>query len=847
MNFQKRILLSIFFLGSMSLTLNAQDATLKTAENYYEGLSYSRAIESFETFLKKKSLPEDQKLQAQIKLADSYFKVKDSQNAERVYAELVNSNKLPSGESASICLRYAQVLASNGKYKEAQEMYEKYNQKAGDDPRGKGFSKLYSDVSVLSKNASCYKVDYLSINTSEAEFSPAYFKKGMVFVSNRLNGTSAKRAFSWNGSPFLDLFYLDDISAVSSSTAGIGGSSESNVKRKSSKLPSLGSDDYTPLTSNDNRTLGNYTGTNVLAGHGYGDKPITESERFSGSINSKYHEGPAAFFKDGSKVIFTRNNFINGKAQRSSDGINKLKLYMGDAAKDGWANIRELPFNSDEYSTGHPALSPDEKLLFFSSDMPGGFGGTDIYVSKLEGNSWSAPINLGKKINSKGNEMFPFIDEKGNLYYSSDGLAGLGELDIFYAQLEGTDVKDDATNLGSPINSSKDDFGLITDGLRKSGYFSSNRKQGGADDDIYKFERECEDKDGCDLILAVYDSETKMPLENTKITFEDKNGAIQEKTTDAEGSLKLEALAENLEFIFRASHEGYNANTVSFSTKDCENEASRLEIPLNQIKIAKDSSALVGATPSSVPASASQGNTNTISGQQTTTNQSANNSSFSGMTSTASSGNLCTIKGRVLAQGSKKAEDGVLVTLRNECDNTSQTAFTDAGGNFEFMAVEGCDYTLEGAKNDLGSKGKRIRKLSCKNGPVSADIYMFGTGDIVEVENIYFDYGRCDLRNDARLELDKLVTMMRQYPKMKIELRSHTDSRSESDFNQKISEGRALASANYLFKRGISRSRVEYAGYGESMPINGCVDGVECTEEQHAQNRRTEIKILQMN
>ncbi len=845
MNLQKRILISLFFSGILCLKVNAQDASLKTAENYYESLSYTRAIESFETVLKKKNLPDDQKVQAQIKLADSYYKIKDSQNAERVYADLVNASQLPASESASICLRYAQVLASNGKYKEAQEMYEKYNKKAGDDPRGKGFSKLYSDVSVLSKNASCYKVDYLSINTTAAEFSPSYFKKGMVFVSNRQNGTSAKRAFSWNGSPFLDLFYLDDISSVSPSTAGIGGSSESNTKQKSRKAPSLGSDDYTPITSNDNRTLGSYVGTNVLAGNGYGDKPITESERFSGSINSKYHEGPAAFFKDGSKVIFTRNNFINGKAQRSSDGINKLKLYTGQAAKDGWTNIEELPFNSDEYSTGHPALSPDEKLLFFSSDMPGGFGGTDIYVSKLEGNSWSAPINLGKKINSKGNEMFPFVDEKGNLYYSSDGLAGLGELDIFYAQLDGTEVKDDATNVGSPINSSKDDFGLITDGLRKSGYFSSNRKQGGADDDIYKFERECEDKEGCDLILAVYDSETKMPLENTKISFEDKNGAIQEKITDANGSLKLEGLTENLEFIFRATHEGYNANTVSFSTKDCENEASRLEIPLNQIKVIKDSSATVSSSQSALTQQSATSNT-IASGSQSAISQSSNSSTFTG-SSSMSSGNLCTIKGRVLAQGSKKAEDGVLVTLRNECDNSSQTAFTDAAGNFEFMAVEGCDYTLEGAKNNLGSKGKRIRKLSCKNGPILADIYMFGTGDIVEVENIYFDYGRCDLRNDARLELDKLVTMMRQYPKMRIELRSHTDSRSESDFNQKISEGRAQASANYLFKRGISRSRVEYAGYGESMPINGCVDGVECTEEQHAQNRRTEIKILQMN
>src|SRR5690606_7591859 len=130
--------------------------------------------------------------------------------------------------------------------------------------------------------------------------------------------------------------------------------------------------------------------------------------------------------------------------------------------------ITELPFNSDQYSTGHPSLSADERLLFFVSDMPGGYGGTDIYVSRYEGNAWGAPVNLGDKINTPGNEMFPFVDEIGNLYFSSDGHPGLGDLDIFYVRMEGTMVKGKVTNLGMPVNSSKDDFGIITDGERKS-------------------------------------------------------------------------------------------------------------------------------------------------------------------------------------------------------------------------------------------------------------------------------------------------------------------------------------------------------------------------------------------
>jgi outer membrane protein OmpA-like peptidoglycan-associated protein/tetratricopeptide (TPR) repeat protein len=842
---RKKIIAALVVSALLGGNLKAQDALLKTGEHYYQSLSYFKAIDAFEAALKKKGLTELQKLAAKIKLGDSYCKVKDSQNAERIYAEVFSTAGDLSNENIDVALKYAQVLASNGKYREAQEMYDKYTRKVEDDPRGKGFSKLYNDVSVLTKNTNCYKVDYLSINTNSADFSPSYYKNGIVFVSNRHNSVGVRRVFSWNDTPFLDLFFLDDVSAIGGQAAGLAtGSSDIKTPRKnSSRGRYVGSDEYTSPTANDSRTLGNYGGINVMAGLGYGDRPITESERFGGSINSKYHEGPAAFFKDASKVIFTRNNFNNGKAKRSSDGFNKLKLYMGDANKDGWKNIKELPFNSDEYSTGHPALSADEKLLFFASDMPGGFGGTDIYVSRYDGGTWSAPINLGITVNSKGNEMFPFADKKGNLYFSSDGHAGLGDLDIFFIQMNGLTPKGRVINLGTPINSSKDDFGIVTDAFRKAGYFSSNRKRGGADDDIYKFDRECELNEGCDLIIAIYDAETKMPLDNATIFYEDKNGYMLEKMSDADGSVKLEGLEQDLEFSFRVTRDGYGANAISFSTKDCDNEVSRLEIPMSRPKPAIDSTELVqnditNGKNTSNPQYIFDGDT-TRQVQKVTIDTTKNNKVLSG--------NTCTIRGRVMSQSTKQTVDGVLVTLRSECDNTTQTTFTDASGNYEFVVMEGCDYTVEGLKDNLGSKGKRIRRLNCKKGGVTADIYMFGTGDIVQVDNIYFDYGKCDLRSDARSELDKLVTIMRTYPKMRIELRAHKDSRSESYFNQKISEGRAKSSASYLLKRGISRSRIEYAGYGESLPVNSCVDGVECTEEQHAQNRRTEIKILQMN
>ncbi len=820
---KKSILLVLLSLAISSNAI-AQQSLIKMAEHHYDNLSYVKSIEAFEQALQKNGIEPGEATSARIKLADSYCKLNDNGNAERVFRELFSAGTELSGDNAIVYLKYAQVLASNGKYQESQVMYDQYTQKVQNDPRGKGFSKLYNDISILSKNADCYKVDYLSINTTAADFSPSYFRDGLVFVSNRSNSSGVRRVFQWSETPFLDLFFLEDLAGLGgNSSAGLGGSNIADGKsiRKKRKIGIVGKDEYTSPTANDSKTIGSYAGTNISMGYGYGDRPLTESERFSGSINSKYHEGPSAFFKDGQRVIFTRNNFAKGKSENSSDGINKLKLYIANAHKDGWADIAELPFNSNEYSTGHPTLSPDENYLFFASDMPGGFGGTDIYASKIDNGNWSQPINLGSKVNTKGNEMFPYIDEIGNLYFSSNGLPGLGGLDIFFVQLSNTDVQGSPINLGTPINSSNDDFGMLTDGLRKSGYFSSNRKRGGDDDDIYKFERECELQEGCDLILAVYDAETKMPLDNANIKYSDASGNIKNETTGSDGSVTLENLLENMEYTFSASRKGYNNNMVSLTTSACDNEAARLEIPMS-LPAPKSPNAMDPTILSNDPINTDPNSIKPF-------------------------GATCTLRGRVLMQNTSKTVDGVLVTLRNECNGSTQTAYTDPSGYYEFPVNEGCEYNLEGTKTNLASTDKTISKLSCLNDGITVDLIMFGQGDIVRIENIYFDYGKYNIRPDAREGIDKLVKLMREYPGMTIDLTSHTDSRSPSDFNQKLSEGRAKESSEYLFKRGISRSRVTYKGYGETRILNGCVDGVKCSEEQHQLNRRTEFQIIKMN
>lgn len=797
-----KYILTLLLISIAVFQLYAQ-SPLSNADKEFAALSYSKAAELYEKVLLGSSeMSEGQKLSVQAKLGFCYRQLRDSQKTEFTMRELISNygKDLPE-EYVNCYLYFAQALAGNGKYKEAQEAYEKYSTLISDDPRGSSFSKLYNNVALLTKNAGSYKVEYLDMNSSDPDFSPVYYKEGVVFVSGRNEGLGIKRVFSWDNTAFLDLYFLPELDKIKGEgLSSLGGSiaTKSPVKRRWKSV--LGMDSYTATTANDSRTVGFFSGSSYNTSMGYDERPMTDSDRFSKTLNSKYHEGPATFNNAGDKVIFTRNNFNNGKYRVSEEGINKLKLYSAELINGSWSKIEELPFNSDEYSTGHPAFNPDNTYLYFASDRPGGFGGTDIYISRWENNGWSEPRNMGPEINTKGNELFPYVDPKGNLYFSSDGHPGMGELDIFFAPMANALTAKKSINLGAPINSNKDDFGLITDGERQLGLFSSNRKEGGKDDDIYRFRREGPIYACRDLNLIVYDAATNLPMGNAMVQLENKTmpDDMRQLKTDSTGNLLICLAAEN-DFVFTASHAGYKNNSIGFSVAAFEDDRpSMIEIPLvREVEIVKKS-------------------------------------------------NTFNVNGMVLSVKESKPLGGVKVIITDDTSGETQEVESQENGSYTFLAEPGHNYTIDAEYGRYGTFGKKIIGFDQSK---SADltVNMFEKGDIMKIDNIYYDLNRSDIRLDATYELNKLIDLMQKYPNMRIELGSHTDSRSSAKYNKVLSNKRADAAEAYLRSKGIPAKRITSRGYGESRLINDCVDGRNCSEEQHQQNRRTEIKIVNLD
>jgi outer membrane protein OmpA-like peptidoglycan-associated protein len=328
-----------------------------------------------------------------------------------------------------------------------------------------------------------------------------------------------------------------------------------------------------------------------------------------------------------------------------------------------------------------------------------------------------------------------------------------------------------------------------------------------------------------------------MPLDNADVAIVI-DGKTEMKKTDSNGTFKI-CLEEGKGCEMKASREGYMPNTVG-----CKEGETTIDIPLSRVKeVAVDSTA-------------NTGNTTITDGSATSTTTTDGGTVVDGSTSgyqgqTTGTAIPCpatkTIRGRVTANKDKRALSGVSVTLKNECDGSTQSYVTGADGRYQFEICEGCDYSIEATKDNFGSRGNKIKKLG-KGGPktINANLSMFEEGDVVAIDNIYYDYGKCNIRPDAARELDRLAVTLKRYRNMRIEIRSHTDSRATTEFNQKVSEGRSKAVAKYLQKRGVSASRLEATGYGESQLLNECADGVECTEEQHSANRRTEFKVIQL-
>lgn len=646
----KDILASLIVVIAVSFItpLHAQEqpALRDRAEEFYRRYEYARAAAAYAKLVDRK----EPRLDDMERLAHCYLEMNDYESAETWYARVVGH-----GESdVENLLGYADVLKASGRYAEARKQYKQYATQASDASAvAVAIAGCDSAMVWMAEPTPHNLRNESEVNTERSEFS-AYPIEDSVYFVGEPDMELSKREYGRTGNAFLQVF-----------TAG---------------------------RSADNKV----------------SSPAIASSHIN---NGNYHVGPVAAGEGGNTLFVTRTypgrDGSHTKEDRRRYRTNKLELYIYTRAGDGWEMV-PFPYNNiKDYSVGHAALNGDGQTLYFTSDMPGGHGGSDIWYSGRQSDgSWGSPVNAGNAINSTGDEMFPNIGPDGALYYSTDGFAGLGGLDIFRSR-GSRSAWSRPENLRFPVNSAGDDFAYIaTDDETESvsGYLSSNRKGGRGGDDIYSFR-----------------------MEKPKIVIILK-GTTSDKRT-----------GERLPATTVALYDGHR------------------EI------IVKENS--------------------------------------------------------------------------------------DGAGTFEFVLDREQQYTVLGHRNGYHADSAKVNTMGIvKSDTLEVALLLepvFEAGQTFELENIYYDFDKHNIRPDAALVLDELVRTIRDNPTLKIELSSHTDSRGSDTYNEALSQRRAQAAVDYLVSKGIARDRMGAKGYGESRLVNDCGNGATCSREQHQANRRTEVTVLE--
>lgn len=621
--------------------LVAQDSKLNLAQKKYDELAYPQAIKLYEELVKDGYKSKE----LYENLANAYYYKADFAPAKIWYDSLFT---VTDDLSANTYNKYVNALKTQGNYEKADAWMQKMGVKYPNDARVKVYNANKEYLAQSTKSTSTAKVKNAGINSAYFDFSPAFYgEKSVVFSSTKSTAKTLARKHSWTNESYTNLYLVDfENDSVKSTPKGL------NTK-----------------------------------------------------INKFYNESSAVFTKDGKTMYFTRNNQLKTRAK--TDTLNTVLLKIYKATHDGskWTNVIELPFNSDNFSCAHPALSPDEKELYFSSNRPGTKGMSDIYkIAILENDTFGEPVNLGDTINTEGRETFPFITQDNVLIFASDARAGLGGLDLYFTYLDSE--KKEIKTFAQPINSSFDDFGLIYKDQIQDGFFTSNRPEDNkGKDDIYRF-KGLEIPKIFKINAIVQEEANKQPVEAIMVLLDENKKQIA-KLISKDGKFEIPDLEQQKNYFVTITHPDFET----------------YEGPI-------------------------------------------------------------TFKGK----------------------NT----------NLEFKLKE---KVLELSEVDLAK--------------------------ILGIRIIYFDLDKYFIRKDAAVELQKIVAFMKAYPQMKIDVRSHTDSRNASEYNQKLSQQRADATRAWIIAQGIAPTRLTATGYGESKLVNTCVDGIICSEEQHQENRRSEFIIVE--
>lgn len=503
--------ISFLLLGLSFFTSNAQEEKLSQEEDDFQKFAYSFAIEGYE----EQVLEGTKDIEVYKKLGDANFFNSKYEVAAKWYRGLffaLGNQKM----DPEYIHRYSISLKSLDRYDEADNILKTLKDTLPEDLRLKKLLAQPNYLENIKKVSNRYKIDTLIINSEYSDFAPSYYlDEGIVFASSGFFDKKPKNIHDWNSMPFLDLFHYKETG---------------NIKLSVSKL--------------------------------------------KGDIISDAHESSACFTKDGSTVYFTRNNYKDGEFIRDSTGISRLKIYKATYSNLSWNKVEELPFNNDAYSTANPCLNVEENKLYFTSDMPGTFGQSDIfYVTINEDGSFGEPVNCGPEINTEGRETFPFIAESGTLFFASDGHPGLGGLDIYAAKtLDNGKLK--VMNIGEPVNSEYDDFSYIIKEKDSTGYFASNRIGGDGSDDIYGFKEKIQLDFSCkqDIAGIVTDYDTEKNIAFSKVQLLGANDVVlDEQKTSTKGTFNFDVFCDEKIIKLNVIAEGYSEHILELDlTKNQE-------------------------------------------------------------------------------------------------------------------------------------------------------------------------------------------------------------------------------------------------------------------------------------
>ncbi len=627
------------------------------------------------------------------------------------------------------------------------------------------------------------------LNSDGLDFSPSSFENGILFTSTRkaknVRRKSSKKAFT-------DLYFAEKIDAKSFKT---------------------------PL-------------------------------KLKGKINSKAHDGICRYNAQHNAIFFTRNK----RKRRTNAGIVlDLSIYSATKENGVWGNVKELKINKKKYSTCHPTFSKDGNVMYFASNRKGGYGGMDLYKSTFENGEWQEPVNLGPSINTKGNELFPTMHSSGTLFYSSNGHKGRGGLDLFQATTQ-DEMNWTVTSLGNGFNTRRDDFGFEANDDLTEGYYSTNKNGSTGGDDIYFWSVKPEVKttpteelvknntnkkpvvnnttknntglNKADFIkskkktIVFKDKWTGKPIAGAKVKMSDseRHGLVSSYSTDENGATTIDWDVSSKYFL-RAEKKGYTNIEMKLSAEEISHKGPFL---MEGLKVKKSE---------------------------------FNDEDFFKPKTIVVSGNV------------NKNDSKVLIF--DNCVESQKAVRLDANGNFDLELDCGCDYIITAVKDGYTSvildlplykknceefKNEKLslnlhQALAPTIAPVKSTVSYNGNTltpeSTIRLERIYYDFNDYNLKEESKVELNNLANLLVANPSMIIELNSHTDASGPVAYNFDLSEKRAIAVVNYLVSRGVERKQIKPRGYGESKPVNHCLDGVTCTESQHKENRRTEFKVIQ--